>query len=131
MPAVIRILRYRARSILILGVIGAAIGGAIGRHFGQRQYQSEALVRIPYARQGMDPHDGDAMPMELFEAFLQSQMAVLNSRRLVVLALQQPPWKAIGGNASPEMLEEFSGRLSIVPYAADGLPAHFVYRHPS
>jgi Mrp family chromosome partitioning ATPase/uncharacterized protein involved in exopolysaccharide biosynthesis len=113
MPAVIRILRYRARWIIILGILGAVLGGAIGRRFGQRRYQSEALVRIPYARQGMDSHDGDAMPMELFEAFLQSQMAVLNSRRLVVLALAQPSWKAIGGNASPEMLEEFAGRLSI------------------
>ena len=109
-----RALKGRWALVLALALGGAALGAVIGWKIGNPIYESEGLVQIEYAPQPlMAAPRGDREPVEIFRAFLSSQQALLGSRRLVDLAMQQPQWQAMGRPLTPETTDKFAKGLRI------------------
>lgn len=96
-----------------LGLLLGALGALAGWNLGRAEYRSEGLVRLAYEVPAVMQEREYRTPVEIFQAFLQSQQALLSSRRLVDLALQEPAWQATGRGVSPATIEEFAENLKV------------------
>ena len=109
-----RALRGRWATVVALGVCCATVGAVIGWKLGKPIYESEGLVQIEYAPQPvMAPIRTDREPVEIFQAILSSQQALLSSRRIVDLAMQEADWRGIGRPVTPETTQQFASGLKV------------------
>lgn len=106
-----RALRGRYILVLMLGLLGAAVGGWAGWRSQKPLYRSEGVIRIAYATPPALKETDVNGPLAMFEALMQSQRLLLTGRRLVDLALQEPAWKAAGKGASAGVIEDFASNL--------------------
>lgn len=110
-----RALRGRWGAIIGFGLMGAALGALAGWEIGQPIYESQGLVQIAYnppAVMGAEARDRGE-PVEIFQAFLGSQQALLGSRRIVDLAMREPVWLATHRPLTARTVREFGESLRI------------------
>ena len=102
---------------LLAGLMGlvCAVGLAIlARGFAKPVYRSEALIRIAYDAPTMATNsDGASKSIEAFDAFMQSQVAMLGSRRVMDLAGKDPGWTEMGIKATPTMMADIARDIQV------------------
>lgn len=127
-----RALRGRYGLAIVLGAIVAAAGAAVGWRMDKPLYESAGLVQIKYSLPPVMKQESNSYtPTEIYQAFLQSQQALLTSRRLVDMALQDPAWKSLGIDASPQAIQDFADGLTVQhKNNQDHLRISFVDRDP-
>ncbi|HEX2971472.1 MAG TPA: hypothetical protein VHP11_04025, partial [Tepidisphaeraceae bacterium] len=128
-----RALRGRYLIAVLLGLLGGTIGAMVGWKRGGAVYRSEGLIQIAYSRPSiLRPADQSPVPLEVIQVLLQSQQAVLSSRRLVDLALREPEWVATGRGASPAVVGEFASNLKVeYRFNTDYLRVLYTDREPT
>jgi polysaccharide biosynthesis transport protein len=105
----------RGRIVLsaALGMLCAAVGAFLGWRQGKPQYQSEGLVRIAYSRPILLRETDQNRPMAMYDAFMRSQMLLINSRRMVDMALHRDVWRVTGCGDSPAVIAHFAAELKV------------------
>ncbi|MCL2645705.1 MAG: AAA family ATPase [Phycisphaerales bacterium] len=100
----LRLLRGRYHWAIILGVILGAVGGIGGYLAKVPPYQSVGTIQIrAVVPKILYPTDqNNVMPM--FESFIQSQVAIIQSQRVLEMARQSPDWQAVRPNATTAAL---------------------------
>ncbi len=107
-------LRGRYLLAAILG-LGCAVGLAVlARGMAKPVYRSEALIRIAYDAPTMAANsDGASKSIEAFDAFMQSQVAMLGSRRVMDLAGEDAGWAELGIKATPAMMADIARDIQV------------------
>ena len=90
-----RALRGKYWLVILLGLICGFGGGKLGMKLGKPTYRSEGLIRIAYRSPPVLKQADDNLPVEVFDAFLQSQKLVIGSRRLTEQAWADPQLQAM------------------------------------
>src|SRR5687768_7952816 len=105
-----RLLRGRYVLAFVLGIIGAA-GGAVWGYLSQEpQHESSSWIEI--APIVPDPITADKV-MAMYAAYMQSQVARIMDERVVSAAMDQPEWKALRNDKSPEAMQAFSKAMKV------------------
>ena len=108
-----QVLRGRYLLAIGFGLVLAPLLGAVGWRMTRPLYRGESLVRIAYDAPRLNQTAADGMSMEAFEAFMQSQQALLSSNRLLGLALQDPAWREKGYQPDTMTTEDLASELTI------------------
>lgn len=99
---------------LLAGVL-AAVLGAVGLGAGYSlvtlEYESAALVRVAPVLPRVLYETEQTSSLPAFDSFLQTQVALINSRRVVEMAMQSADWRAVSDDFSPEAIADFQGGL--------------------
>jgi len=101
---------------IIAGVLGCVLGlaGAVGGYMAKPlNYESHALIRVAPVLPKIlyESEENSALPM--FDAFVQTQVSLMTSRRVVEMAIQSPTWKDVGGTYSLEAIGKFNQNLRV------------------
>jgi uncharacterized protein involved in exopolysaccharide biosynthesis len=99
--------------IVAIVLIVAAAGASIGYFAFPPTYHSIGLIRIRSYLPQVFRKDDQAGIMPGYEAFVQSQVEFMQTRRVVDQAMQHPDWKALGRGSSPEAASEFIKSIQI------------------
>src|SRR5437868_794020 len=84
------LLRGRYRLAICLALVGLAIGAPIGYIAPKPQYTSLGVIRVqPIIPKILYPTEQNG-PMPMFEAFLASQVALIQSKRVTGEAMLEP-----------------------------------------
>jgi polysaccharide biosynthesis transport protein len=105
-----RILRGRwgwAVGLFLIGALGAGVGGWF---LTPRTYRSTGIVRLRAYVPPVLQKEGGALPM--YENFLQSQEAVIQSSHVIGLALNSTNWAKTGLGQSSEVVSRFVDDLT-------------------
>ena len=100
-----RSLKGRYPLLVVLCVALSAAGGAVGWRLTHPLYRSESLLRVKW--QSDDP---DSAP---FDVLMQSQQALITSRRVVDRALATEEWEALHQPVTPEVIQGFANDLGV------------------
>ncbi len=110
-----RLLRNRYRWLVLLMLVLGPACAAAGYFLKKPVWQSSGWVRIKPAMERVmyRPDDGGIQPWT-YEPFVQSQVALLHSQRVVAEAMQQPEWKLLHADVkSPEAISDFLRQLTV------------------
>lgn len=96
-----------------LALVLAVSGVVVGYSMVTLDYRSTGsiLVKPVLPRVLYQTEETDVMPM--FGAYLQSQMAVIRSQRVVDLAMQSPLWKDLGRGSGPDQARELLENMEV------------------
>lgn len=87
-----QLLRGRYLTAIGLGITLALALAAGGWVMTKPLYRSESLIRISYDIPRINRVD-EYRPLDVFEAFMQSQVAMLSSHRIIAEAMKDPLWQ--------------------------------------
>jgi Mrp family chromosome partitioning ATPase/uncharacterized protein involved in exopolysaccharide biosynthesis len=90
-----RALRGKYWLVILLGLAFGFAGAKVGLKLGKPVYRSEGLIRIAYRSPPVLKQADDNLPIEVFDAFLQSQKLLIASRRLTEQAWSDPQLQAM------------------------------------
>jgi len=108
------LLRGRYWIAIILGLIGAIAGGAIGYKLQRPKYTSTGIIRIkPNKERILYQNDQNGI-MPMFDAYMGSQVSLIRARRIVDNAMQQPDWKELKRPLTAEQIQDFFENLEAV-----------------
>jgi Mrp family chromosome partitioning ATPase/uncharacterized protein involved in exopolysaccharide biosynthesis len=110
-------------------VLGACAAGA-GYHLTPLTYSSTALIRINPALQPLMYKTADNEILPMYDIFLESQVQLLSSQRILLKAYETPEWQA--KNVNPKMSAlEFDDAVDIVhPQNSEYIKVRFRDRLP-
>jgi Mrp family chromosome partitioning ATPase len=107
-------LRGRYVWAIAAAVTAAAAGVWGGYKAGSTTYQSTAIVRVmPVLPKVLYDTEEKGMP-PMYQDFMETQAALIQSPRAVDSAMSSPEWQATGKGSSPETVQDFTKNLSIV-----------------
>lgn len=108
-----RLLQGRYHWAAILSLLGLVLGGAGGYLLKPNIYQSVGIIRVkPNTSKILyTPDDAGMMPM--FDAFVASQIQLIESQRVLDMAMQSDEWKSLGYGFTPEVRSEFGRNLDV------------------
>ena len=95
--------------VIVLGPCGAAIG-----YFGlHKEYTSNAVIRIApvLPKVLFESEQSNTLPM--FDSFLQTQVSLIKSRRVIEMATQSEVWRGSGGDNSIETIAQIPEDLKV------------------
>ncbi|HUO08933.1 MAG TPA: hypothetical protein VM008_11570 [Phycisphaerae bacterium] len=103
--------RGRIKWIILLSLIAGMLGATAGFFLaGKPQYKSVGMIQIkPFTPGVFD----DSSPIPMFDAYVDSQVAIMQSRRTVDMAMQNPEWKALGRGLSDQSAADLQSSLSV------------------
>lgn len=108
-----KLLRGRYILAIALAVILGPIGAVAGYFAVKLKYTSNATIQIaPVLPKILFESDQNSM-LPMFDSYLQTQVSLLSSRRVIEMAMQSDLWKEVGGGYSLEALPEFINSLSV------------------
>lgn len=116
-----RALRGQWLKAIVLGLTIAPLLAYAGWKATKPAYRSEGVIRIDYTRPGVIQDREEMPPLEVWEAFVESQAALIGSRDLVEKALDQEVWKATGLGKSDNVIGGFAVRLNVESRPNKGL----------
>jgi len=109
-----RLLRNRYKWCVLLALVLGAAGG-VGGYFSRKPvYSCTGMIQIrPVVERILFPSEESRMLN--YESFVNSQIALLRSQRVITLAMQSPDWKALGRQKSTpeEEIADFLERLTV------------------
>lgn len=106
------LLRGRYWIAATLAVIGLTAGAMVGYRLQKPLYQSTALLRVrPNLPRLVYQSDQNGL-MPMFDAFVEAQEALLQDQQVIIAAMEDPEWRALGRGNSPEEKEEFTKNLT-------------------
>ena len=87
------LLRGRYWIAAILAVIGAVVGGAVGYRLQPLEYASSGIITMQPAGETLMYKRENGVPRN-YDGWLESQMALIRSQRVISFAMEQAEWKA-------------------------------------
>ncbi|MBX3177328.1 MAG: hypothetical protein KF886_08215 [Candidatus Hydrogenedentes bacterium] len=109
-----KLLRGRYLIAIVLACILGPGGAAIGYFALPLEYTSNSTIRIaPVLPKILYESDQNSM-MPMFDSFLNTQVALITSRRVVEMAMQTTTWRSVGGEYSVEAFTDFMENLKVV-----------------
>jgi len=106
----------RGRYLLAIGlaVLLGPIGAVIGYMAVQLEYTSSSIIRIEpkLPKILFESEENGMIPM--FDSYIQTQVSLISSRRVMEMAMNSETWQKAGGKFSLEELEDFTKSLSVV-----------------
>lgn len=115
-----------------LSVIGAILGAAIGYFAVPPTYRSTGMIQVHPNLQKIlyQTEQNGLMPM--FDAFVESQVQLISSQRVIDLAMQRAEWKKFGRELSDKKIAEFGISLEVVhPKNSELIVVAFSDRDPA
>ena len=107
-------LRRRLILLVCLGTLLAPFAGYLTWKFDRPLYQSQGAIRIaeelPYIWKPVDPSD----PVPNYASYMESQVLLINSRRVLDLAMEDPVWRTTAKGVPVDPEDYFSKNLSVV-----------------
>ncbi len=104
--------RRSIKWILLTSLAGALLGAAAGFLLaGTPNYRSIGLIQIKPFLPGV--FTDSTTPIPMFDAYADSQIAIIQSRRTIDMAMQNPEWKALGRGLSDKAVADFQSSLSV------------------
>ncbi len=126
-----RALRGRLRVVLLLGVMGAAVGIYAGLSMGKRLYSATGLVRIASALPAVMKETDQNRPMANFDGFLQAQREVMTGREVIDAAMKEESWIKLGARRRVRTSEQFAAGLKVdTRVRSDFLQVKFTHPDP-
>ena len=107
------LLRGRYHWAVMLALTGIAGGICAGYFLPPVRYRSTGLIRIkPSVKRILFPSEQNAV-MPMFDSFMESQVALINSARVLDYAMQNPDWQGLGRGLSPKIVTEFRDSVEV------------------
>src|SRR4051812_12314825 len=95
------LMRGRYPLAIALSVVLATAGAITGYKMGKKTYQSSATIRIaPTTPKVM--YNTDEQRNDHYESFVDTQMAMIHSRRVIEMAMTLKPWTNLGKVSSDQ-----------------------------
>lgn len=109
-----KFLRGRYWLAILLACLLAPCGAAVSYFALKPEYTSNATIRIApvLPKVLFESEQSNIMPM--FDSYLQTQVSLIASRRIIELAMGKDAWKRAGGTYTNEAIEEFAENLSVL-----------------
>lgn len=108
-----RALRGRYRWAASAAALLALVGVVVGMRVGWRSYQSTGLIRVmPMVPKVMYTTDEKGV-IPMFETFMDAQVSMIKSQRVIDIALQDPAWAALGRVKSDQVALRFAKNLDV------------------
>jgi len=105
------LLKGRIKWAILLSTIGAICGGILGFMLAkQPEYRSVGMLQIKPFVSGVFNENS---PLPMFDAYIDSQIAIMLSRRTIDMAMQNPDWKALGRGLSDQAIADFQAHLFV------------------
>ncbi len=109
---ILTLLKGRWKWAITLAVLGAFIGGTAGFFLAKKpEYRSVGLIQIKPYVPGVFSNDANPMPM--FDGYIDSQVAIIQSRRTIDMAMQNSDWRALGRGLSDQAVADFQSHLQV------------------
>lgn len=124
-------LRGRYHWAALLAFFGIAIGAVLGYLLTPAHYRSSGLIRIKPSVQRILYQDEQNTVMPMFDAFMESQVSLINSPRVLDMAMRSPTWQAVGRGLSPREVSRFREAVEVEhPRSSEVLIIAFNDRDP-
>jgi len=126
-----RLLRGRYILAGALAIVFGAIGLVSVYMTIELEYESVALVRVAPVLPRVLYETEQTTSLPMFDSFLQTQVALINSRRVIQMAMQSSEWRDVGGEEfTLEALEDFQSRLSAQTTGRGSQLIRIAFGHP-
>lgn len=126
-----RLLRGRYAVALVLAGLLGLVGSVCGYKALSLEYQSTAQIRIAPVMPKVLFESEQSSVLPMFDSFVQTQVSLIQSRRVVDMAMQDATWKGAGGEYSLERVGDFMECLSVVhPKNTEIIQVSFTDREP-
>lgn len=113
-PAAIHsLLRGRYRLAIGLALAGALIGSIAAYRVVPVKYRSSGMIRIHSNVAPVLSGNEHSGQVPNFNGFVETQIGLLQDRRLITAALQESDWRNLDRGDSPEDVVDFAGRLDV------------------
>lgn len=100
-------------AVLLACVLGPC--GAVAGYFAVKlEYTSNATIRVAPVMPKVLFESEDSKIMPMFDSYLQTQVSLIGSRRIIEKAMESDTWKKAGGKFTGEAIEQFTKNLSVV-----------------
>jgi len=108
-----KLLRGRYVWAIVLAAVLGAGAAAVGYKALPLEYESTSTIRIaPVLPKVLFENEENAM-IPMFDSFVQTQVSLIQSRRVIDMAMQSDEWTGVGGDYSIESLQEFSESITV------------------
>lgn len=107
------LLRGRYPWAILLGLILAGVGGYLGYKLPPVKYRSSGLIRVLPNKQRILYVNEENAVMPMFDAFVESQVSLISSPRVLDYAMQNPEWQALGRGLSPKVVSQFRDAVEV------------------
>ena len=107
------LLRGRYHWAVLLGLIGALGGAYLGFNFKKPEYQSTGMLRVRPVVPTILYANEDSGVMPMFKAFVESQVQLMTSPRVLTMAMESDGWRKLGRGMTPEVQAEFRQNLEV------------------
>jgi uncharacterized protein involved in exopolysaccharide biosynthesis len=115
-----------------LALLGAVIGASVGYFMLEPEYKSVGVINVRPSLPRILFANEQNIPLPLFNAFLASQVAQIQSRRVTGEAMLLPEWKALGRGLTPDAVAEFEKHLRVKnPWNTPLIKVTFADRDPN
>jgi len=116
-----RLFRKRYHWVVLLVLLGGVGGGYYGYQSAFQNFRSEGTIEVkPVLPKILYSNEqNSAIPM--FDGFVQRLVALMQSPRVIDLAMAQDKWKRFGYGGGPEAREQFRQSLSVRTAAGNQL----------
>lgn len=109
-----RLFRNRYKWVVTLTLLGMALGGFGGYILAKQTYRSTGMVRIRPVLPVVLSKTDENSPLYGFDLFVQAQVPLLRSQRVIDLALNSDEWKKTNRPVDDAGIEDFLKNLEIV-----------------
>lgn len=107
------LLRGRYHWAILLGLVLGGIGVVLGYKLPPIKYRSSGLIRVLPNKEKILYTNEENSLMPMFDAFVESQVSLINSPRVLDYAMQNPEWQALGRGLSPDVVSKFRDSVEV------------------
>ncbi|MCY2954891.1 MAG: hypothetical protein NTU53_23415 [Planctomycetota bacterium] len=125
------LLRGKYKWAVPLALVGAILGSSIAYLVSGPKYRSAGLIQIKptLPRILYNSEQNNVMPM--FDAFVESQVMLIRSQRVLTMAMQNPDWKSFGRGLKLDAQADFIEGLEVAhPKNSEMILVAFLDRDP-
>jgi uncharacterized protein involved in exopolysaccharide biosynthesis len=99
------------KKIVLLSLLGGILAAIAGFFLaGKPEYKSVGMIQIRPFIPGVLTED---TPVPMFDSYADSQVAIIQSRRTIDLAMQSLEWKALGRGLADTAVADFQSHLDV------------------
>jgi len=121
-----RVLRGRYPYAILLALVGLVVGGYLGYIVPVPQYCSTSQIRIAPVVPKVLYSDEEKRMLPRFEAFIETQVMLIQQQDIIKVAASDPDWQSLGGDAEPATLNRMARSLQVDhPKQTETIHVHF------
>ncbi len=108
-----RLLRGRYPYAIALAIVGAIVCGVIGYVYEEPVYQSIGYIEYKPVLPRVLYQSEESSVMPMFDAFIETQASLLQSQRVLNMAMQDESWRTLNRTFSADTVQEFKDNLEV------------------